>query len=237
MGKQPDLAVELFDQPDRQTMSFRDMAAALEADHVRRIVRLVFLVDERDPAREYHRWHVDRNGELTSLQLQPWSLEEPRYIGRMMRAATRISAEVEKAFTGLILSSNWSRWLLHRVDGIKIERPTYIEEKGTLECVIEVDIHANYDAVYRSVMRVLEQQPGYESRGGTSFAFTKQQEAAIERMPREDLILALPPFAKRASPPLADSPPGEPWKLAADVLRRIMERRRESNERESVDVG
>ncbi len=237
MRKQPNPAAELFDQPDRQTMSFRNMAAALEADHVRRIVRLVFLVDERDPAHEYQRWYVNKKGQLTSLQLQPWSLEEPRYSRWMMRAATRISAEVEKAFTGLILSSNWSRWLLHRVDGIKIERRTYIEEKGTLECVIEVGIHANYDAVYRLVMRVLEQQPGYESRGGTSFAFTKQEETAIEQMPREEHILALPPFAKRATPPLADSPPGEPWKLAADVLRRIMQRRRESNERESVNAG
>jgi hypothetical protein len=226
MGSRPDRGQELLDQPRRQTMSFKSMPAALEADPQRRIMRLVLLVDDQDRARESHRWHIDQEGRLNNLPLQPWSVEGSPYYWRKIRAATAIADAVEKAFTGLKFTADWSRWLIHRTDGVKIEGPAYFEERGALEMVIRVESDANYDRVYGFIMQVLERQPGYESRGFRPSVFTEGQETAIERMPKEDQGPLMPSLEKRATPPLTDLPPREPWNLAADLLRRFLQLRR-----------
>ena len=226
MGSRPDRGQELLDQPRRQTMSFKSMPAALEADPRRRSMRLVLLVDDQDRTRESHRWCVDEDGRLIGHQLQPWYVEGSPYYRRKIRVATAIADAVEKAFTGLKFTADWSRWLIHRTDGVKIERPAYVEERGALEMVIRVESGANYDRVYGFIMQVLERQPGYESRGSRPSVFTEEQETAIERMPKEDQGRLMPSLVKRATPPLTDSPPREPWNLAGDVLRRFMQLRR-----------
>ncbi len=150
---------------------------------------------------------------------QPWRPESPRHARWLMRRATSISAAIEKAFTGLKFTGDWSRWLIHKADGVKIERPTYIDERGSLELVIRVEPDANYDRVYRLAMQVLESQPGYESRGTPPSAFTADQEDAIEQMPKES--------EGRSIRPLSVSPRRTVSQSAADVLRTLMYRRRE----------
>jgi hypothetical protein len=227
MRNRSDEGPELLDQPRRQTMSFRSMPAALEADPERRSMRLVFVVNEPDPARENSRWHVDSQGCLIGDQPQVRRVAGSRYFRRAIGVAARISDAVEEAFTGLKFTSDWSRWLIHRADGVKIARPTYIEERGTLELVICVDPDANYDRVYRFIIDVLERQPGYEARAFRPPVFTREEEIAIELMPKGDQDRGIPSREKRATPPLPDSPPKELWRSAADILRGLFERRRE----------
>jgi len=186
--------MELLDQPRRQTMSFHDMPAALEADPERRSMSLVLLVYEQEPARSSRCLGADKHG-------------------RRWKAASAISAAVDEAFTGLKLTADWTRWFVRRADGVKIERPTYIEDRGTLESVISVDPDTNYDDVYCFVLNVLERQPGYESRGSRRYVFTAVQEAEIERMPTESEGGEVAPLP---------SPPNQhPSDAAADLLRRL----------------
>jgi len=228
MASRFDRGQELLDQPGRLTMSFRSMPAALEADPQSRSIHLVLLVNDPNFAsRESHRWQIDQKGRLNRIQLQPWLGDGDGYMPWMMRRATAIAAAVEKAFTGLIFTAEWARWLVHRADGVKIERPAYLEERGTLEMVIRVEPDANYDRVYHFIMQVLERQPGYESRGSRPSIFTEEQEAAIEHMPKVDQERLIPSRKKRASLPFTDSPHREAWKSAADALRRFMQLRRE----------
>ncbi len=219
MRNRPDEGAELLDQPRRQTMSFGNIDASLEADPRLRIIKLLFLVEDVEKARDYQRWHVDKTGELISLQLQPWVVEEAPHSRRTYRAANAISAAVEKAFTGLKFSSKWSRWLVHRADGVKIERPAYIRERGTLELVMSVDPDANYDHVYRFVLRVLERHPGYEWRGSCPTGFTYEEESEIEEMAKEGEY--------RVIAPSAELPTKRPSEAAHRVLRKLLRHRRE----------
>ena len=221
MASQLTKGMERFDQPRRQTMFFRSMPAALEVEPEQRCMRLVFLVDDRDPAREVSQWCIDAKGRL--IQHPPQDSQPLTRRGHshwQFRRARSIANAIERAFTGLKIVSDWSRWLIHKLDGVRIDRPTYIEERGSLELLIRVEPKVNFDQVYDFILHVLEQQPGFESRGTRRSAFTAEVELLIEQMPTDREESA-------AQPVVSGSTTKGLSETAADVLRMMMQRRNE----------
>lgn len=156
--------LEFHDQPERQTMYFGSVAAAVEADQMNRSIRLVFLVRETyEQRRDF------------------WSA---RHEADAARTAATIVQEIEKEFTGIKLTGEWLRRIIHQTDGVRIDAPVVQPERGTVECTISVEPTTNFDAVYEFISHILTQQRGYEPRGASS-PFTPAEEDEIERMPEE----------------------------------------------------
>ena len=100
------------------------------------------------------------------------------------RRARSIIEAIEKEFSGVKLTAEFLRRIIHHADGVLIGPSAFDPGKGTIECTIRVDRGTNYDAVYRCVVRVLECQDDYEPRGGSA-GFTLAEEDMIEQMPAE----------------------------------------------------
>lgn len=157
--------LEFHDQMERQTMSFNGMAAALESDALSRTIKIVFAPEENFcPTIRTH---------------------------RDVQRATEIAREIERSFSGLKITGQWLRRVIHRTDGVLIGAPSVDAEKGAVECTILVEPTANYDAVHQCITRILESQPDFEPRGGSVF-FTRREADAIERMPKEEILEATP---------------------------------------------